>query len=152
MGLLRRIMRPFGAVSRALYEEFASSVGVYLTVRSYRSQATHLIHAQDARSGAAAFLALGKRVPVVLTCDLNDSPVSELATRFPMNYWWKRRFKTWYTYLFSHVKNYVFVSDYAYGRSRHLLPDDVRKVTIRNTVAIEPTGRSTNRNEPNGSL
>ena len=147
MGLLRRLMHPLGTVSRAFYEEFASFVGVYLTVSSYRSEMFDLIHAQDARSGTAAFMALNKRVPVVLTCHFNDNPVSELADRFPMNDWFKRRFSDWYAYLFSYVKNYVFVSDYAYEKSRHLLPDDVRKITIRNTVAIESTGRAVSRDE-----
>lgn len=139
MGFLRRIMYPFGTVSRALYEEFASWVGVYLTVRSHRHQGVDLIHAQDARSGAAAFVALNKRVPVVLTCHFNDSPVSELAARFPMNDWSRRRFSDWYAYLFSHVKNYVFVSDYAYEKSKHLLPVGIRKITIHNTVNIDLT-------------
>ncbi|MBD2752288.1 glycosyltransferase family 4 protein [Spirosoma validum] len=139
MGLLRRIMYPLGTVSRALYEEFASWVGVYLTVRSHRNKGFDLIHAQDARSGAAAFVALNKRVPVVLTCHFNDSPVSELAARFPMNDWFKRRFSGWYAYLFSNLKNYVFVSDYAFEKSKHLLPGDIKKITIRNTVNIDLT-------------
>ena len=147
MGVLRRLMYPFGTVSRALYEELASFVGVYLTVRSHHTETVDLIHAQDARSGGAAFLALNKRVPVVLTCHFNDNPVSELAERFPMNNWFKHRFSGWYTYLFSHIKNYVFVSEYAYEKSRHLLPGDVRKVTIRNTVAIESTNRLLSRGD-----
>lgn len=147
MGLLMRLMHPFGSVSRALYGEFASFIGVYLTVRRHRNERFDLIHAQDARSGAAAFLALNKQVPVVLTCHFNDNPVSELADRFPMNDRFKRRFSDWYAYLFSHVKNYVFVSDYAHEKSRHLLPDDLRKITIRNTVTIEYTDRPVSRAE-----
>ena len=138
MGALKRVMRLFGSGSRALYEEIAYFTSVYWTFRGQRNTGVDLIHAQDARSGAAAFLALDKRVPVVLTCHFNDDPVTELAHRFPMSDGLKRRLAGWYTYLFSHIKSYVFVSDYAYQKSRHLLPADVQKLTIRNTVAIKP--------------
>lgn len=139
MGVLKRVMALFGSGSRAVYEEFAYFTSVYWTFRGQRNAGVDLIHAQDARSGAAAFLALGKRVPVVLTCHFNDDPVTELANRFPMGNGLRQQLAAWYTYLFSHIKNYVFVSDYAYQKSRHLLPADVKKITIRNTVAIEPS-------------
>ena len=143
MGVLKRAMSLFGSGSQALYEEFAYFTSVYWTFRRQRNTGVDLIHAQDARSGAAAFLALGKRVPVVLTCHFNDDPVTELTNRFSIGEGLRRRLVDWYSYLFSHIKSYVFVSDYAYQKSKHLLPDDVQKITIRNTVAIESDDNST---------
>lgn len=137
MAVLKRVMHPFGSASRALYEEIAHFTGVYWTVRSNRYLNPDLIHAQDAASGAASSLAFNKRVPVVLTCHFNDNPVVELAGRFPMSDGFKRQLSDWYTYLFSHIKNYVFVSNYAYEKSKHLLPDDITKTVIRNTVNID---------------
>lgn len=146
LGLLKRIMRPFGPTSQALYEELAQFTGIYLAVLGKRNQRIDLIHAQDAKSGAAASLALGRPVSVVMTCHFNDNPVRELAERFPMNHWFINRFSAWYTYLFSHIKNYVFVSNYAYDKSKHLLPGGAKRTTIYNTVDIEsaadPVGRS----------
>lgn len=135
--LLHRITRLFGPASQALYEEFAQFTAMYLAVLAKKHLKPDLIHAQDAKSGAAAFLALNKRVSVVMTCHFNDNPVDELAERFPMNQWCKNRLSAWYRYLFSHIKNYVFVSNYAYDKSKHLLPDDAKKITIHNTVDIE---------------
>ena len=149
MVLLQRMMHPFGPVSRALYEEFAQFASMYLAVRRHRNNAFDLIHAQDVKSGAAAFLALNKRVPVVLSCHFNDSPVRELVSRFPMNGWFERRFSTWYTYLFSHVKNYVFTSGYGYQKSKHLLPDGIKKITIYNTVNIDTATNSVSRDQTN---
>ena len=136
MGALKRIMSLFGSGSRALYEEFSNFVGTYLAVRRYRNNTYDVIHAQDVKSGAAAYLALGKRVPVVLTCHFNDSPVSELVSRFPMSSWFEHRFSSWYKYLFSQVKNYVFTSGYSYKKSSYLLPNDIRLATIRNSVNV----------------
>ncbi|WP_018618491.1 glycosyltransferase family 4 protein [Spirosoma luteum] len=147
MGLLKRLMHPFGPASRALFEEFAYFTSMYWTVRGHRNEKFDLIHAQDAKSGGAAFLALNKRVPAVLSCHFNDSPVSELVSRFPMNSWFERRFSTWYRYLFSHIKNYVFTSGYGYQKSQHLLPDDIKKITIYNTVNIDNAADIVSRNQ-----
>lgn len=54
LGMLKRIMRPFGATAQAAYEEFAYFTGVFLAVRKRRHAKPTLIHAQDARSGVAA--------------------------------------------------------------------------------------------------
>lgn len=138
MVLMNKITRHVGPMSQAFYEEFAQFTCMYLSVRAQKNVKPDLIHAQDAKSGTAAFLALGKKVPVVMTCHFNDDPVTELAERFPMNQGLKNQLVNWYKYLFSHIKKYIFVSDYAYSKSKHLLPDDAQKITIHNTVVIEP--------------
>ena len=145
LGLLKRIMHPFGKASQAMFEEFSQFTGIYMAVRGKITQKPDLIHAQDAKSGVAARMALNTKTPIVMTCHFNDNPVSELVERFPMNSWFETRFTAWYTYLFSQIKSYVFVSDYACERSKFLLPGDAQKITIHNTVTINSTSN-------NGSL
>lgn len=136
LGVLKRIMRPMGGAAWVLYDEFAYYTGIYLAVRKLRKQSFDLIHAQDARSGVAAYRALGRRVPIVLTCHFNDDPVTELAAAFSLNGWFVKRLTAWYKGLFSYVKNYVFVSNYAYEKSKHLLPANISKRILYNTVKI----------------
>ena len=138
LSVLKRIMRPLGNIFYVLYDEFAYFTGVYLSTRRLRQTPFDLIHAQDVRSGVAASLALGWRVPVVLTCHFNDDPVLELVNNFKLKPGFTRRLRSWYTYLFSRIHNYIFVSEYAYEESKHLLPANIQKRIIRNTVQINP--------------
>jgi glycosyltransferase involved in cell wall biosynthesis len=139
LGLLKRIMRPLGGSARAAYEEFAYFTGVYLSVRKLRRANLNLIHAQDARSGVAAWLALGKQVPVILSCHFNDDPVTELALRFSLKPWATARLTSWYKYLFSLIQHYLFTSNYAYSKSRHLLPGQANQHILYNTVSLQAT-------------
>ena len=126
-----------GTVSRVVWDEASFFLRLYLGARARRAEGFDVIHAQDVRSGVAAWLALGKTVPVVLTCHFNDDPVTELISANDLPVWLQKQLALWYGYLFSQVKNYVFVSDYAYQKSKHLLPNDVEKVILYNTVSAE---------------
>lgn len=137
LGVLKRIMRPLGGASWVVYDEFAYFTGLYLATRKHRNAGIDLIHAQDVRSGVAAYLALGRRTPIVLTCHFNDDPVKELVLAYALKPSFTRQLTAWYQYLFSYVKNYVFVSNYAYTQSRHLLPEDITKRVLPNTVQLE---------------
>lgn len=139
LGLLKRIMRPLGGSARAAYDEFAYLTGVYLSVRNLRHTTFDLIHAQDARSGVAAWLALGKQVPVILSCHFNDDPVTELALSFSLKPRATARLSSWYRYLFSNIHHYVFSSEYAYTKSKHLLPASFNKYILYNTVDLQAT-------------
>ncbi|MFD2934880.1 glycosyltransferase family 4 protein [Spirosoma flavum] len=139
LGLLKRIMRPLGGIAQVAYDEFAYFTGVYLAVRKLRHTNLDLIHAQDARSGVAAWLALGKHVPVILSCHFNDDPVTELALSFSLKPWATARLSSWYRYLFSTIKNYIFSSEYAYTKSKHLLPTSFSKHILYNTVSLQAT-------------
>lgn len=139
LGVLKRIMRPLGGAFAATYEEFAYFTGIYLSVRKLRNSKFDLIHAQDPRSGVATWLALGRRVPVVVSCHFNDTPVQELVGRFSLKPNSARKLNDWYKYLFSHIHNYVFSSDYAYVKSKHLLPPAINKLTLLNTVRLPPS-------------
>ncbi|GAB4012812.1 hypothetical protein GCM10028808_30090 [Spirosoma migulaei] len=137
LGVLKRIMRPLGGKFYVLYDEFAYFTGLYLSVRKLRQSDIDIIHAQDPRSGVAAYLALRRRVPIVLTCHYNDNPVRELVDQFALKPAFSKRLTSWYTYLFSFIHNYVFGSNYAYEKSKHLLPTHINKEIIRNTVRLE---------------
>ena len=138
LSLLKRMMRPLGSTFYVIYDEFAYFTGVYFSTRRLRRTAIDLIHAQDVRSGVAAYLALDRQVPVVLTCHFNSDPVQELALQFKLKSGFTRQLTNWYTYLFSKIHHYIFTSDYAYVQSKHLLPADVQKRIIRNTVEVNP--------------
>ena len=138
LSVLKRVMRPLGNVFYVVYDEFAYFTGVYFSTRKLRRTTIDLIHAQDVRSGVAAYFALGRRVPVLLTCHFNGDPVRELALQFKLKPVFTQWLTNWYTYLFSHVHQYIFTSEYAYAQSKHLLPEGSQKRIIRNTVQINP--------------
>ena len=137
LNILGHVFRRLGTVSRVIWDEASYFVRLYLGARARRGEGFDVIHAQDVRSGVAAWLALGKTVPVVLTCHFNDDPVTELIAANTLPDWLQHQLTRWYAYLFAQVKNYVFVSDYAYQKSKHLLPTDVNKVILHNTVSTE---------------
>lgn len=137
LAVLKRTMPVFGNAGRALYFEFAQFTGMYWAIRSKKMEMPDLIHAQDAKSGAAARLALRGKVPVVMTCHFNDDPATEVIERFSLKNGLGNRLTKWYTYLFSHISHYVFVSQYAYDKSKHLLPDHASKIVLHNTVRLE---------------
>lgn len=137
LGLAKRLMRPLGGTFSVTYDEFAYFTGVYLAARRLKNSGIDLIHAQDPRSGAAARLALGNNIPVVLTCHFNDDPVSELTNTFSLKPAVTRYLTKWYVQLFSHIRHYVFVSNYAYKTSKHFLPTGIDKRILRNSVQLD---------------
>ncbi|SOD92032.1 glycosyltransferase family 4 protein [Spirosoma fluviale] len=147
LGILKRVMRPLGGAFFVLYDEFAYFTGIYLSARKWRNANIDLIHAQDPRSGVAAYLALGRRAPIVLTCHFNDDPVKELVDHFSLKPGFTKRLTSWYVYLFSYISNYIFVSNYAYNQSKHLLPANVNKQILRNTVRL---AGSVSKSRPDG--
>ncbi|WP_128547757.1 glycosyltransferase family 4 protein [Larkinella soli] len=137
LGILRRIMLRIGRVPTFLYYEFAHFTSIYLAVRRARRETFDLIHAQDVVTGVAAFLALKKSIPVVLTCHFNDNPVTERKESFGLNGHLLKQTENWYRYLFSFVKHYVFVSNYVFEKSCHLFPSDCKKIIIHNTINLK---------------
>lgn len=140
LAFLKLIFYRLGDAVQVLFDEFANFVYLYFAVRRQRSIPFDLIHAQDVRSGVAARLALGRNIPVVLTCHFNDDPVTELTGTFTLSPRVIGWLNQWYTFLFRHVKNYIFVSNYAYTKSKHLLGDDINKLILHNTVSIKEVG------------
>ncbi|AUD02601.1 glycosyltransferase family 4 protein [Spirosoma pollinicola] len=136
LGVLKRLMRPLGGAFYVVYDEFAYFTGIYLSTRKLRQSHFDLIHAQDVRSGVAAWMALGRNTPVVLTCHFNDDPVHELVDTHALKSGFTKQLTAWYRYLFSHVKNYLFGSEYAYIKSKHLLPGNINKLILPNSVRL----------------
>lgn len=145
LAVLKRTMPVFGNAGRALYSEFAQFTGMYMALLGKKMEKPDLIHAQDAKSGAAASIALGRTIPVVMTCHFNDDPAHEIVERYTLKHSFGNRLTNWYTYLFSHIKHYVFVSNYAYTKSKHLLPMDASKLVIPNTVRDKSVAGDMNR-------
>ncbi len=143
LGVLKRIMRALGGASAVVYDEFAYFTGLYLGARKFRRSPIDLIHAQDARTGVAVWMALGRKVPVVLTCHFNDDPVHELVEWHDLKPGFTKQLTRWYTYLFSFVHYYIFTSDYARSKSTHLLPTDIDKRILYNTVQVNVPARLT---------
>jgi len=146
LNIIGHVFRRLGQTSRILWDEGSFFARLYLGTRQHRKQAFDVIHAQDVRSGVAAYYALNKRVPVVLTAHFNDDPVTELVTAAnlannPMPAWLTNAMTRWYRWLFAHVDNYIFVSNYAYLQSKHLLHDGVRRAIIPNTVTVDPADK-----------
>lgn len=137
------VFKRLGRTSQVLWHEGSYFVRLYLGARRVRREGFDLIHAQDVRSGVAAWYALGRRVPVVLTAHFNDDPVTEWAVGGPrapgtLPGALLRGLARWYRWLFSHVEHYVFVSNYAYQQSRHLLPPNAHRLILPNTVSLDP--------------
>ncbi|MEZ0486590.1 glycosyltransferase family 4 protein [Fibrella aquatica] len=150
LNILGHAVRRLGQTSRILWDESSFFARLYLGARQHRHQTFDLIHAQDVRSGVAAYYALGKRVPVVLTAHFNDDPVTELITAAnlinkPLPAWLVRALTHWYQWLFGQVDHYIFVSNYAYTQSKHLLRDDVKRAILPNTVTITEADKSKTR-------
>ncbi|MEZ0542957.1 glycosyltransferase family 4 protein [Fibrella arboris] len=148
LNILGHLFKRLGQTSRILWDESSFFVRLYLGARQHRNQSFDVIHAQDVRSGVAAYYALEKQVPVVLTAHFNDDPVTELITAAnlannPLPAWLTRALTRWYRWLFAHVDNYIFVSNYAYNQSKHLLRDNVRRAILPNTVTIDPADKQT---------
>lgn len=146
LNIIGHVFRRLGQTSRILWEESSYFVRLYLGTRQHRNQPFDIIHAQDVRSGVAAYFALNKQVPVVLTAHFNDDPVTELITAAalvnkPLPGWLVRALTRWYRWLFAHIDNYIFVSNYAYTQSKHLLHDGVRRAILPNTVTIDPADK-----------
>ena len=136
LNYMGHVFNRLGRVSRILWHEVSYFGRLYLGVRQHRHEAFDVIHAQDVRSGVAAYYALGGRVPVVLTAHFNDDPVAEWQTTGPLPGWLLQGLTRWYRWLFSKIANYVFVSDYAWQQSRHLLPPNAHRIILPNTVVI----------------
>ena len=145
LAVLKRTLPVWGNVGWVFYYEIAQFTGMYMALLGRRKEKPDLIHAQDAKSAAAASMIFSGQVPVVMTCHFNDDPVSELVERFTLKQGFRKRLTTWYTYLFSHVKKYVFVSNYAYAKSNHLLPIDAKTIILPNTVSSKSMIGKTNR-------
>ncbi|MEZ0608469.1 glycosyltransferase family 4 protein [Fibrella sp. WM1] len=135
MGGLARLMRLAGRPGEVLHNQLDHAIKLYTALRRIPAQSVELVHAQDPIAGAMAKLAY-PNVPVIITCHFNDNPVAEIQAVEPVGAAGEARLERWYRWLFGKIDQFVFVSQYAYQKSAHLLPPGHRYTVIHNTVRL----------------
>ncbi len=111
-----------------------------------RSQPYDVVNAQDVSSGWAARLALGDRVPVVVTGHYNDHPGEEVVKQLNLSPTdWAARFEVrWYNFLLRRTKFFLGISEYALRLTLPFLPTGARTMVAHNGVdmaAFAPSSR-----------
>ncbi|RZK60863.1 MAG: glycosyltransferase, partial [Hymenobacter sp.] len=101
-----------------------------------RNQPYDVVNAQDVSSGWAARLALGDRVPVVVTGHYNDHPGEEVVKQLnlaPTS--WAARFEVrWYNFLLHRTRFFLGISEYALRLTLPFLPAGARTAVAHNGV------------------
>ncbi|WP_375434413.1 glycosyltransferase family 4 protein [uncultured Hymenobacter sp.] len=141
------VRRSIGAVRRALkllLGRLGNQIGVELgyIAEIYfaidRSIPYDVVNAQDVSSGWAAQLALGGRVPVVVTGHFNDHPAEELVHQRHFSGLTVRFLHRWYNFLLRRTHFFIGVSDYVRRDSVPWLAPDARHTVVYNGVAMNP--------------
>jgi len=101
-----------------------------------RNQPYDVINAQDVSSGWAARLALGDRVPVVVTGHYNDHPGEEVVKQLNLSPTsGAARFEVrWYNFLLHRTKFFLGISEYALRLTLPFLPAGARTAVAHNGV------------------
>lgn len=112
-----------------------------------------VVNAQDVSSGWAARLALGDRVPVVVTGHYNDHPGEEVGKQLNLSSTsWASRFEVrWYNFLLRRTKFFLGISEYALRLTLPFLPAGARTAVAHNGVdmaAFAPVPRSATSTAP----
>jgi glycogen(starch) synthase len=112
-----------------------------------RNQPYDVINAQDVSSGWAARLALGDRVPVVVTGHYNDHPGEEVVKQLNLSPTsWVTRFEvSWYNFLLHRTKFFLGISEYALRLTLPFLPAAARTTVAYNGVdmaAFAPSNKA----------
>lgn len=118
-----------------------------------RSQPYDVVNAQDVSSGWAARLALGDRIPVVVTGHYNDHPGEEVVKQLnlPPTSWAARFEVRWYNFLLHRTKFFLGISEYALRLTLPFLPAGARTAVAHNGVdmaAFAPSPRPTQSTAP----
>ena len=138
-GLIRRIgyLVSFGNSQRQAAAEAAKyRLLLYFAFSKYRRKSFDLVHAQDIISAVAARKYFGKTMPVILSCHFNENPVTEemiLFGHLPEK--WDAvagKYSKW----FSVPDCFHFVSEYAFQKSRFLIPPQRAVWIIPNGVTF----------------
>jgi glycosyltransferase involved in cell wall biosynthesis len=151
-GLTRKLICLFSFGNKAVIKyayDCKYKMMIYFALIPYKKQRFDLIHAQDILSGDVANKVFKFRLPLILTCHFNDSPVEEdiLKYSFPES---ERPFLAdKYRSKFSQVKEFIFVSEYAFEKARYLLNDKQGVRIIRNGSEFDDSNRSPKENTLN---
>jgi len=99
-------------------------ISIFFAVRRVKKKKTwDIIHAQEPSSSCAAKFAVKSKIPVVTTCHYNDDPISERRLMYELTEHQLVKVEKWFRWLFRNNHNYIFVSNYVYEKSKHLLAE-----------------------------
>ena len=138
LGGFMTALRLAGWLGEMLHSQIDYAAKLYFALRQVPTGDVELVHAQDPIAGAVARLAYGKNVPIILTCHFQENPVAEMQAIKPLSPAGEARLVRWNRWLFSKVDQFVFVSQYAYRKSAHLLPSVHHYTIIHDTVSALP--------------
>ena len=151
-GLVRRFINLFSFRNKKVIK-FSTDINLKLTIlfalRKYKNIDYDIIHAQDIYSGYITKFFFKSKIPLILTCHFNDTPVEEdfLLYRFNMKH--REYLDKIYKQKFKEVDEFIFVSQYVYNKSKYLL-GEVPKVEVIHNGADFSNFRRKRKN--NGTL
>lgn len=134
-GLVRRIIHILSFGNPAMIEysfDVKARILVWFALRRFRKGSYDLIHAQDILSGYTAKTVFKGKIPLVLTCHFNDSPVEENMLMYHLPETARLSQVRRYTRRFSQVDQFVYVAGYTVSTSRYLLQEDANITVIYN--------------------
>jgi glycosyltransferase involved in cell wall biosynthesis len=152
IGVVRRTLGLLpGALGGRVGIELGNVAEIFCAID--HNQPYDVINAQDVSSGWAARLALGDRVPVVVTGHYNDHPGEEVVKQLNLSPTsWAARFEvSWYNFLLHRTKFFLGISEYALRLTQPFLPAGARTAVAHNGVdmaAFAPAPRSTQSSAP----
>ncbi|MEJ7829063.1 MAG: glycosyltransferase family 4 protein, partial [Segetibacter sp.] len=123
-GLVRRFIYLFSFKNKKIVK-FSTDINLKLIIlfalRKYKNVNYDIIHAQDIHCGYITKLFFKSKIPLILTCHFNDTPVEEdlLLYRFKMKH--REYLDKIYKQKFKEVDEFIFVSKYVYDKSKYLL-------------------------------
>jgi glycosyltransferase involved in cell wall biosynthesis len=135
-GGLRRLLAPGGGYATLLGHELKSWLRIRTAVRSL-DWVPDLVHAQDPGSASAARKALGREVPMVVTCHFNEDLADEALNQVGLSTRRATVLRRWHAWTFRQTRQWIAVSHYAAEVLRRHLPPGASIRVIPNGVNFE---------------
>lgn len=107
---------------------------IFFALRRKRGCEYDLIHAQDILSGNVAKRFYKGKLPLILTCHFNDNPTEEDMLTYGFTERDRKHLDDIYRRQFAEVDKFIFVSKYAYEKSKYLLSETSSAQVIYNGV------------------
>jgi glycosyltransferase involved in cell wall biosynthesis len=134
-GLVRRVIYFFSFGNKKIIK-YSIDTNLKLLVgfalNKCKNNIYDIIHAQDISSAYIAKLFFNNNIPLILTCHFNDSPVEEDILLFKFDKYDRDYLVNFYKQRFASVDKYIFVSKYAFKKSKYLLQDNPEVEVIYN--------------------
>lgn len=137
IGGMRRALELLGPLGKRVGLELSQVVEIYCAIG--RRPAYDVVNAQDVASGWAAHLALGGRVPVVVTGHFHDHPGQEVIKQLalPPDSLTAHFEMSWFNFLLKRTRHFLSISQYALGLARPYLPAQVCTAIAYNGVDMQ---------------